>query len=91
MFFYSELPGAVPFGDGTLCLGGSFYRLQPPVQSDASGNVSRLLDFTQAPANAGAGMITPGSTWYTQYWYRDPAAGGAGFNLSNGLKTTFYP
>ena len=36
-------------------------------------------------------QITPGSTWYFQFWYRDSAAGGAAFNLSNGLSATFCP
>jgi hypothetical protein len=38
-----------------------------------------------------AELITPGSTWTFQFWYRDLAAGGAGFNLSNELSATFCP
>jgi hypothetical protein len=37
------------------------------------------------------GLVAPGSTWYFQAWFRDPAAGGAAFNLSDGLAVTFCP
>ncbi|MEO2006699.1 MAG: hypothetical protein ABGY41_21690 [Candidatus Poribacteria bacterium] len=51
----------------------------------------RQLDLTQPPAGAGAGTITPGSTWFFQFWYRDSAGGPSGFNLSNGMSVTFTP
>ena len=35
--------------------------------------------------------IVPGATWYFQSWFRDTPAGGAGFNLSNGLQVLFTP
>jgi hypothetical protein len=35
------------------------------------------------------GPILPGSTWYFQYWFRDPLGGGAGANLTDGLRMTF--
>ena len=38
-----------------------------------------------------ATQITAGSTWNFQNWFRDPAAGGAFFNLSDGLEITFTP
>ena len=36
-----------------------------------------------------AGQITSGSKWYFQFWVRDPAAGGAGFKLSDALEVHF--
>jgi len=36
-----------------------------------------------------AGQITSGSKWYFQFWLRDPAAGGAGFHLSDALEVHF--
>lgn len=36
-------------------------------------------------------LLNPGETWNFQLWYRDTAAGGAGFNLSDGLRVTFLP
>jgi hypothetical protein len=44
----------------------------------------------QSPPQA-SGQITDFSTWIFQFWYRDPAAGGAYFNLSDGLEITFCP
>lgn len=35
--------------------------------------------------------IVPGSAHRFQAWYRDPAGGGAGFNLSDGLEVVFTP
>ena len=35
--------------------------------------------------------ILPGTRWNFQFWYRDPAAGGATFNLSNALTVPFTP
>ena len=88
-FLYGPQAQQVPFGNGFSCVapgGVGTFRLLPPFQSDAGGNAVRTLDFSQL---AGAGQIVPGSTWYFQAWYRDPAAGGAGFNLSDGLEADF--
>jgi hypothetical protein len=57
------------------------------VHGTATGSVQQALDFTLAPASD----IAVGTTWYFQLWYQDPAAGGAGFNLSDGLSVTFCP
>ena len=40
---------------------------------------------------AGGGQIQAGATWNFQAWYRDPAGGPSGFNLSDGLGITFCP
>jgi formylglycine-generating enzyme required for sulfatase activity len=36
-------------------------------------------------------LIVNGSTWNFQAWYRDPAALGSGFNLSDGYEIAFAP
>jgi hypothetical protein len=44
--------------------------------------------------NSGLGMITPGSTWFFQFWFRDPTSTGGGptgVNLSTALEVTFCP
>ena len=53
------------------------------------GQASYAVDNTNPPQPSG--QITAGSTWNFQFWYRDPAAGGADFNLSDGLEVTFCP
>lgn len=86
LFFFGPNQVQAPFGDGFRCVGGSIQRLQPPLFGSASGTVSRTVDLTASPA---AGTLTAGSTYYFQYWYRDPSGGTAGFNLSNGLCVSF--
>ena len=44
------------------------------------------VDFLASPVS---GAFTPGSQWNFQAWFRDPAAGGSNFNLTNGLTITF--
>jgi len=38
-----------------------------------------------------AGQLTAGATWNFQGWFRDPPAGGAFFDLSDGYSITFVP
>jgi hypothetical protein len=89
IFFYGSDQVEVPFGDGFLCVGGHAFRLNPPLQVDAAGRVQRAIDLN-APAEPDAAIL-PGSTWNFQLWYRDTAAGGAGFNFTDGLRVTFCP
>lgn len=83
--YYGTSALELPFGDGWRCIGGPFTRL-PLQQVDASGSLQTNIPLGQASSG---GSITPGSTWYFQFWYRDPAAGGSGFNLSDALSATF--
>lgn len=87
LFFYGPTQVQVPFGNGYRCVGGSIFRM-PITVAGPSGIAARSVDYgTLQPA----GQITAGSTWNFQYWYRNPAGGGAGFNLSDGLSATFCP
>jgi hypothetical protein len=92
-FLYSAGQAQTPFGNGFLCLGGgaSVMRIFPPVVGGQQAGMGVGIDFQSPPYNAGPGAITAGSTWNFQFWYRDVAAGGAQFNLSNGLQVTFCP
>ena len=86
LWFYGDAPSNQPVGNGTLCVGGTLYRYAP-VQSDFLGTLSFSLDLSTPPDPMG--QVLPGSTWYFQYWYRDPAAGGANFNFSDAVAITF--
>ena len=91
VFFSGAEEQVTPFGDGVRCVKTPIYRLKPPIARTASGLVLRALDFGLPPLNAGASQISAGQTWRFQFWYRDPAAGGSGFNLTDGLEVTFCP
>ena len=91
IFFYGETEMQMPFGNGYLCvnpLAPALYRVSSLACAGAGGEAQAHLDFTALPTG---GAITGGSTWCFQYWYRDPAAGGAGANLTHGLRLTFLP
>jgi hypothetical protein len=85
LFFYGSNQTQIPFGNGTQCVGGNIYRLQPPLVLGPTGETQRPVDLHSPPAGSGSGQWFAGSTWYLQLWYRDPAAGGAAFNLSDAL------
>jgi len=91
LFYYGSNQMLNPLGNGFRCVGGVTGRFNPVSPSDAVGTASRLIDFTAPPANSGPNAITAGSTWNFQYWYRDNAGGGAGFNFSDGLEAAFCP
>ena len=89
IFYYGTAQSAVPFGDGLRCVAGFTARLVPAVQSNASGVATLPLDNTNPPDPLG--QISAGSTWNFQYWFRDPLAGMAGFNLSEAISIAFCP
>jgi hypothetical protein len=87
MYFYGQSPAFVPFGNGYRCVGNPLFRL--PIQvAGMFGEVNYRLDYNALPAG---GSIAPGQTWNFQLWFRNPAGGGAGFNLSDGLRVQFCP
>lgn len=69
-------------------MGGSLNRL-PVLNSGPAGELNYLLDNTSPPT--ASGQISAGELWNFQCWYRDPAAGGAFFNLSDGHEILFTP
>jgi hypothetical protein len=91
IFFYGPEQANVPFGNGVRCVGAGatgFERLDV-ITPGNGGTMLYQLDLTDPPSVDGT--ILPGSTWYFQAWYRDPAAGGSNFNLSDGVGVTFQP
>jgi len=86
LFFYGPNQISAPFGDGFRCVGGATQRLRPPIMADAMGEAARAVDLLSPPA---VGQLTADSEWNFQFWYRDAAAMGAGFNVSDGLEVLF--
>jgi len=87
LFFFGESALQLPLGNGFRCVGGPAL-LRLPVETAQGSVLTHALDNGAPPA---LGRIVPGSTWHFQAWFRDPQAGGAGFDLSDGLTVTFVP
>lgn len=88
---YGANTASLPWGNGRRCIASPFQRLGPILAVDPSGFLDRGIDFTLPPLASGPNAVTPGSTWHFQHVYRDPAAGGANFNATNGASITFCP
>ncbi|MAF64454.1 MAG: hypothetical protein CMJ84_02180 [Planctomycetes bacterium] len=87
IFFYGASSTQLPFGNGTLCISQPVVRLGVSFASGL-GELDFDVDNETPPVS---GDFTPGSVWNFQAWFRDPAAGGSTFDLSDGLRITFAP
>jgi len=87
IFYYGSNQISLPFGNGVRCVGGGVFRLNVVTTDGTFGFAEKPIDLTAPPTPAGE--ILPGSIWNFQFWFRDTAAGGAGFNLSDGLSASF--
>lgn len=76
----------VPFHDGWLCLGLPVLKF-PPKWTNANGSLTYPFDFASPPADA----LLPFEDLGFQFWFRDPDAGLAGANLSEGLHAILCP
>ena len=89
LFYYGPNQIQIPFGNGVRCVGGAVTRLNPPIVISAPwGEAVHSLDNTDA---SHLGNIQAGTSWNFQFWYRDPADGGATFNLSDAVMIPFRP
>jgi len=88
LFFFGPNQIQIAFGDGYRCAGGGIVRISPAQVSTPAGEFSVALDFETMSF---LDSIDAGETHNFQCWFRDPPAGGAGFNLSDGLSLTFVP
>jgi len=86
LFLFGNAQVQLPIGDGSLCVGGITRRL-PVLMTDAFGDASYSLDLSDQGLSSH--IIEPANTWNFQFWFRDTAFGGNGFNFSDGLKVTF--
>jgi hypothetical protein len=87
LFVYGATQVEVPFGNGEQCVGAPFFLLD--VHHATGNTLTHALDVNNPPDVAG--QILVGSRWNFQAWFRDPAAGGAYFDLSDGLSVYFLP
>lgn len=85
LFFYGPVQAQVPLGDGILCVGGSLTRVRPIIAADPMGGLRTDVDLS-GPNGA---PIAPGGTHHFQAWFRDPAGGPAGSNLSTAVSIQF--
>ncbi|MBK8178323.1 MAG: hypothetical protein IPK67_05390 [Planctomycetes bacterium] len=85
---FGDSPKGVPFYAGTLCVGGTVYRLAP-VQADPFGTALSPVDFSLPSPKFQA--LRPGSVWYFQTLYRDPSFVGPPANSSEALRVQFCP
>jgi hypothetical protein len=88
VFYFGPAQVQVPFGEGNRCVGGATIRLWPPIFSSAGGELVRPIDNSLPPT---IGLLIDASTHNFQCWFRDPAGGPSGFNLSDGLEVIFSP
>jgi hypothetical protein len=86
LFFFGGAALQAPFGNGIRCVASPSLRLTLGVVS--GGQLTSVVDNTTAPASP---HLSPGSTWNFQAWFRDAAAGGSNYNLSDGYRITFTP
>ena len=87
LVFFGANQIQVPFGDGQRCSGGSVRRIYPVLVSDSGGSSELDIDFASGAAD---GFLVAGSHWNFQGWYRDPAAGQSGFNLTDAIHVSFH-
>ncbi|MBL8862440.1 MAG: matrixin family metalloprotease [Planctomycetes bacterium] len=85
LFFYGANQTFATFGNGYRCVGNPVFRLGI-LNVNFFGDAVYNLNLNTVP-----GPINVGNVKYFQCWYRNPAAGGAGFNLSDALEVEFCP
>jgi hypothetical protein len=86
IFFHGASQSQIPFGNGYLCVTDD---LQRGSVIHASGQAaSYRYDNSDAEHSLSAHV---GTTRNFQYWFRDPAAGGAFFNTSNAISIAILP
>lgn len=86
LYFFGSAQTFTTFGDGFRCVDGTpLYRLPIVFTDTLFGGVNYTLNMPTVS------VITPGSTWNFQFWYRDTVPGGTGFNLSDALNVNFCP
>ncbi len=86
IFFHGANPIQQPFGNGFLCLTSGIVRGAVVM---AVGNVATYTYDNSDAQHSMAAFV--GTVRNYQHWYRDPADGGAFFNLSNAISLLIAP
>ena len=86
IFFHGNNQVQQPFGNGFLCASGAIAR--GAVVVGAGNNATYTYDNSGAKRDLSSYI---GSMRNFQYWFRDPAGGGANFNLSNAIAIDILP
>ncbi|MFT5051456.1 MAG: hypothetical protein ACI8QZ_002874 [Chlamydiales bacterium] len=84
IFFFGQNQIMAPLGQGFLCIGSPQLRL-PLVRTCASGAVQFSPQLPSLPQGT---MVSPGSTWSFQFWFRDQNPN-VTTNTSDGIEITF--
>lgn len=91
LFLYGQDKAQIPFANGTLCVdpaGHGLVVVAPAVIVSRAGQAEVAVQADWIPAR---GRLADHATWSFQFWFRDPAGGGAQANLTNALRVTFCP
>jgi hypothetical protein len=86
-FLAGQATTLAPFGNGFRCVADPSFKL-PVATAGLFGDLATAIDVLALPPGV---VLLPGQTWYFQCVYRDVAGGGAFFNASNALQTTWCP
>jgi hypothetical protein len=84
LFYFGASEVSIPFGNGIRCVAGSTRRM--PLVSEAAACFAYDVDMV-----AFGGRIGALGTTKFQCWHRDPAGGGAMFNLSDAVSIDMVP
>ena len=90
VFCYGGAAAQIPFQGGYLCVADPLVRLGAPMFA-SGGVVEYPIDLVPLTQTSAWNRIETGSTWYFQFWYRDPHGPVATSNLSQGLAISFCP
>lgn len=86
-----ELTVPIQLANGMRCV-GSPVRIGPVRKADANGAITRTDVIDRLSATLPDGSLLPGTTWYFQDWYRDPAGPcGLTANTTSGIEVLFTP
>ena len=81
----------IPFFNGFLCVDPNGLQRINQVTPAANNTVIQALDFTGANTGTAPLNVVVGQAYNFQYWFRDPVAGGANANFSDGLSVSILP